>query len=289
MARRRTGLLKDLLKITAALPWWISVIFAVIAYSVLHPYSSLEMPINIAPGLLSIKIIEQTGRTFAYYGQYILPFLFLIGALVSLLKRRKRRDLIQMVGSGKSDDVLRDITWRDFELLVGEAFRMRRFSVVETGGGGADGGIDLVLKKDNEIFLVQCKHWRAYKVSVNIVRELLGVMVVKGAAGGFVVTSGVFTVEALTFAKGRNIELIDGSKLASMIEKARGVASISVSTAHSASRPSSQISIMSTPPPSCPQCGDRMTRRVAKKGTNVGIVFWGCSGFPKCRGILSID
>ena len=46
---------------------------------------------------------------------------------------------------------------------------MRGFSVAETGGGGADGGIDLKLKKGGEIFLVQCKQWRAYKVSVNIV------------------------------------------------------------------------------------------------------------------------
>ena len=78
-------------------------------------------------------------------------------------------------------------------MLVGEAFRMRGFSVAETGGGGADGGIDLKLKKGGEIFLVQCKQWRAYKVSVNIVRELFGVMSAQGATGGFVVTSGVFT------------------------------------------------------------------------------------------------
>ncbi|HNO75927.1 restriction endonuclease [Nitrosomonas mobilis] len=40
-----------------------------------------------------------------------------------------------------------------------------------------DNGIDLILKKDGEVFLIQCKQWWAYKVSVNIVRELLGVMV----------------------------------------------------------------------------------------------------------------
>ena len=44
----------------------------------------------------------------------------------------------------------------------------------ETGGQGADGGIDLVLRKGSERFLVQCKQWRAYKVGVNVVRELYG-------------------------------------------------------------------------------------------------------------------
>ena len=36
-------------------------------------------------------------------------------------------------------------------------------------------------------------------------------------AGGFVVTSGVFTKEAHAFASGRNIELLDGPALVAMI------------------------------------------------------------------------
>ncbi|WP_197714608.1 restriction endonuclease [Nitrosomonas supralitoralis] len=158
------------------------------------------------------------GRTFAYYGQYILPVLFLSGALASFFKQRKRKNLVRFAGSGK-----------------------------------ADGGIDWVLKKDDEIFLVQCKQWRAYKVSVTVVRELLGVMVTKGAAGGFVVTSGIFTSEAQSFAKGQNIELIDGSELRAMIGKTHGLTSNKVDRAKKnvlESTPST-----TTAEPSCPQCG----------------------------------
>lgn len=289
MARRKTGVLEDLLEITAALPWWMGATFAAITYGVLHQYASPEMSANDISAQIGHRVIEQISRTLAYYGQYILPLLFLFGALVSFLKRRKRMDLIQIVGNGKSSDVLRDITWRDFELLVGEAFRISGFSVAETGGGGADGGIDLVLKKDDEIFLVQCKQWRAYKVSVNVVRELLGVMVSKGATGGFVVTSGVFTTEARSFAKGQNIELIDGFMLTTMIEKARDIGSIRASTGQRISQESSEVLNKSTMIPNCPQCGDPMLKRIAKKGVNVGNVFWGCTGFPKCRGVRSVD
>ena len=74
------------------------------------------------------------------------------------------------------------MNWRDFELLVGEAFRLRGYTVTETGGGGADGGIDLQLTRGGETFLVQCKQWKAYKVSVNVVRELYGVMAAQAAA-----------------------------------------------------------------------------------------------------------
>lgn len=220
MARRKSSIVEDLLEITAALPWWMGVVLAIIAYGVLHQYASLGMPINPASGQRGYMVGEQMARAFAYYGQYILPLLFLTGAAASFLKRRKRRNLIDTVGSGKTDDALRNLTWRDFELLVGEAFRMRGFSVTETGGGGADGGIDLILKKEGKIFLVQCKQWRTYKVSVNVVRELLGVMAAKGAAGGFIVTSGVFTAEAQSFARGQNIELIDCKALATMIDQA---------------------------------------------------------------------
>lgn len=33
----------------------------------------------------------------------------------------------------------------------------------------------------------------------------------------------------------------------------------------------------------CPNCGGKMILRTAKKGSNIGRQFWGCSAFPKCR------
>jgi restriction system protein len=50
-------------------------------------------------------------------------------------------------------------------------------------------------------------------VGVDVVRELYGVMAATGAAGGFVVTSGRFTEDAASFARGRNVMLVDGPKL----------------------------------------------------------------------------
>ena len=38
----------------------------------------------------------------------------------------------------------------------------------------------------------------------------------------------------------------------------------------------------------CPKCGSEMVLRDTKKGDNLGKQFWGCSGFPKCRGIRSV-
>ncbi len=38
----------------------------------------------------------------------------------------------------------------------------------------------------------------------------------------------------------------------------------------------------------CPRCGKQLVLRTAKKGTNVGKQFYGCSGFPTCRYIRNV-
>jgi restriction system protein len=37
--------------------------------------------------------------------------------------------------------------------------------------------------------------------------------------------------------------------------------------------------------PACPECGKAMTRRRARSGKNAGRDFWGCPGYPECKGV----
>jgi restriction system protein len=53
------------------------------------------------------------------------------------------------------------MSWREFEILVCQGFRRKGFQVGELGGGGAGGGVDLVLRRGGEKHLVQSKQWRA--------------------------------------------------------------------------------------------------------------------------------
>jgi hypothetical protein len=41
--------------------------------------------------------------------------------------------------------------------------------------------------------------------------------------------------------------------------------------------------------PICKKCGSVMLLRTAKKGKNAGNQFWGCSHYPKCRGVVEVD
>ncbi|WP_249677593.1 topoisomerase DNA-binding C4 zinc finger domain-containing protein [Pseudomonas abieticivorans] len=40
--------------------------------------------------------------------------------------------------------------------------------------------------------------------------------------------------------------------------------------------------------PGCPHCKKPMVIKVARTGSNAGGNFWGCTDYPKCRGIRAI-
>ncbi len=106
------------------------------------------------------------------------------------------------------------------------------------------------------------------------VRELYGVMAAKGAVGGFVVTSGSFTEEATAFASGRNVTLVDGSKLFGLIQQAKAARSSQGSAkATVPKRPVTPFASSVGASTVCPTCSKSMVRRLAKRGDNAGNAF----------------
>ena len=300
--RRKSSTADDLMDLVARLPWWAGVALAVASYWVLHAVATRPLPSMQTGPQISDALPTMLWQGFATGGQYLLPFICLMGALASFLRRRKRNALFDTASQASGADALHDMSWQEFEMLVGEGFQRRGYGVRENGGGGADGGVDLVLTKGGERFLVQCKQWKAFKVGVTTVRELYGVMAADGATGGFVVTSGQFTKEASAFAAGRNIELVDGGLLLRLL--AEGRASRTTDPRH---HPASAAPPMAgagkAPPaaeidpplpsaaiePNCPRCAKPMIRRTARKGPTAGNAFWGCSNYSGgCRGTREI-
>ena len=289
---RKTSLAEDLLEIVSRMPWWVGVALALVSYLALHRFAAPHVTAAAQPGQVEAMVIQTLWRTLASVGQYILPLICLAGAGVSAWRRRQRSQLLAHVAQARSAEALDGMSWQQFEQLVAEGFRMQGYRVTETGGGGADGGVDLVLAKGTEKFLVQCKQWRALKVGVEIVRELYGVMAARGAAGGFVVTSGRFTDDASAFAAGRNLQLIDGPQLRALLQSARrGSQPTSAPPAHTAGQPSGTGPAIPTglSTPACPLCSQPMVKRTARRGTHAGAEFWGCSGYPACRGTRPAD
>lgn len=200
-----------LLSLIALLPWWASVATGIAGYFWLHSIAVTPLDAMLHSGQASVVEEAALWVTLATLGQYLLPLLCLVAAAISAFQRDQAAQRYGDVAS-RCDD-LSQIDWREFELLVTDYFRRQGFLAHLNGGGGADGGVDVVLQKGQDHYLVQCKHWRALRVGVQTVRELYGLMAAQRMAGGFVVTSGEFTAEARNFAQGREIVLINGRAL----------------------------------------------------------------------------
>ena len=287
MARRRkTSTFEDIVYIASRLPWWLSLIIALGAWLFFHSVATRPLPTLTDPKQFGDMLTGQVFRSLSLFLQYIIPIAFCFGAIGSLFGRFKRRKLMGDVARAiKPGKTIEGISWQQFEQLTGEAFRRQGFTVTETGGNGPDGGIDLVLHKDGEKYLVQCKQWRSLKVGVAVIREFFGVIAAEGAVGGFVVTSGAFTAEAKSFASGRGIRLVEGAELNCWIAASRSVQGKlpiidPVQTG--------LVLVREFNAPSCPVCRSAMQRRIAKRGVNIGNEFWGCSQYPKCREVVRI-
>lgn len=305
MSRKYASSLPVLMQLVSRLPWWLSVVLAVGSGWYLHSVAVGPVPVTALH--LDELLVASAFKGMARFGQFVVPALFIGGAVASVLARRKRRRLLDSITT-PGGNTLVSISWQEFELLVGEALRRKGFSVQEAGGAGPDGGIDLVARKDGEKYLVQCKQWRAVQVGVSVVRELYGVMAAEGAVGGFVITSGRFTKPATEFAAGRNVQLVDGillnrwiteasQSVASTEPQARVVVDVPqpIVVPEPVATPKVNVAPAPVPEkhiepqaPACPHCKKVMVMKVARTGPNAGGNFWGCGDYPKCRGIRAM-
>ena len=148
--------------------------------------------------------------------------------LVFWLGRQRSRDMRRARAASPNLMIapLTSLSRQQFDLLLTQAFRQRGYVIGEVAVGSqraSDIGVDLVLRRSGEYFLVHSKAWRVALVEASVVRELDQAMRAQHAAGGFVVTSGSFTREAMGFASGRKIQLIDGRTLREMLNDTSGL------------------------------------------------------------------
>jgi len=75
------------------LPWWMSVVLAIAAYVWLHSVATAEVTAIAQPGKMGEFVSQTLFCTLASVGQYLLPFIFLVGAAMSVYGRVKRQAL----------------------------------------------------------------------------------------------------------------------------------------------------------------------------------------------------
>ncbi len=277
MGRRRK---QNGIDIIAAMPWPVGVAAGLIGFLLVR--YGFAAWISHQGGPIAQGVSQGIGAMLWPLAWMVLVICW-IGAVASFVGSRHRRKLLDTRTDLES---LSQGGWRQFELLVGEAFRRQGYIVEETGLGGADGGIDLILRKDGRRTLVQCKQWKRQQIGVSVVREMAGLLAHHHAHAVKIVCIGSYTKDAERFAHGKPIELIGGPQLLQMIRAVQQDAAVTVPPV--TSQRIEPVLMTTTPPntapaPSCPRCGSALVPRMNRRTREP---FLGCSQFPKCRGAV---
>lgn len=157
MARRVSGL-EAFVTVFSRLPAWACLGLALaawFAFKALVSYCSSPPPAGAPPLDGMGRRILATPFLFAQYG---IPGLLVVSALIGATTRAsRRRKLAEAMAFPLT--TLEALSWREFEQLLADAFRQQGFAVTEGRGRGPDGGVDLRLRRDGQVHLVQAKHW----------------------------------------------------------------------------------------------------------------------------------
>ncbi|MGG0936474.1 restriction endonuclease [Brevibacillus centrosporus] len=132
-----------------------------------------------------------------------------------LREQNQREQLLQIQARGQIEK-LKTIDPFDFEIFISKFFTLKGFEATVTRKTG-DGGKDIILRKGNEIFIVECKRYNTPKVSRPDIQKFHSAIIDSKAKEGFFVTTGIFTQPALKYVEDKPIQLIDGTKLEQLI------------------------------------------------------------------------
>lgn len=269
MAKRKDGGFELL----ASMPWPVPLVLGVIGFLVVRYGIGWVTSISQNVYLAAIGR-ELSGKAYAPLAWIVLGLCWL-AALASYIGTKGRRRLLE---TQTDEESIRSLSWRQFELLVGEAFRRQGYAVQETGLGGADGGVDLVLRREGKLTLVQCKRWRTQRVDVKTVREMFGLLAHHQATAVKIIAVGRYTADAQRFAAGKPIELISGRALLDMVR------SVQTFVPERDAKP--QAAAFTEATPACPKCGKKMHQRANRRTKER---FWGCSAYPSCHGTRQLE
>ncbi|WP_205183602.1 restriction endonuclease [Burkholderia sp. LMG 13014] len=189
-------------------PWWLHLLLGVAAFAAFRVGLVRVLPASALPALADTATLGVLA--------WVLFGWFAALAARSAWRARQRHQWFRRMCDLAA---IKRLDWRRFEQLVAEAFSRQGFTAQLTGQGGADGGVDVVLRRRGVTLLVQCKQWQSSSVGVKVVREMFGLMAAHGADGIVVVCTGGFTRDALDFAQGRPVDLVDGEQLVGLMRE----------------------------------------------------------------------
>lgn len=136
-----------------------------------------------------------------------------VAAYLSWLSKKIGRGITMQIK--RKQKKLQDLSWQELEQVCLFMYG-QEWKVLQTGTGNKtgskDGGMDLLLKRQNHLKIVQVKHWKT-KIGVKTMRELYGLMIHQKAQSVDVVAPMGITKDAWAFIQGKPIRLIKAKEL----------------------------------------------------------------------------
>lgn len=140
------------------------------------------------------------------YGILLLYASFLISKTYTYIKSSKFYKLnIERLKQGiiQIED-LDELTPNEFEYWCGNFLDKEGFNNIYITPKESDGGKDIICNKANEIYYVECKRFvlsdeAKYQIDIEIAKKLIGSMASENITNGIIITSGIFTKEAINY------------------------------------------------------------------------------------------
>ena len=298
------------------MPLWVGLVMALVTYLILHQIS-IRPPVAVTgPGQMGAAATGGLFRVLAMFGQFVLPFAFGLGALISAFNtlsdkkplapaakrtggpivqgERKRPDHDcrsgkpvttdlpvpvpprHQVDNGWTPEILSALEWKRFETVCAEYLCLIGYDPKETRIG-ADGGVDIWIYKEGVERPFGIVQCKAWNTYKVGVKPVRELFGVMSAEK---VANGLFITSG-TFTS-EAIAFAEG-KLITLFSGQEFLAKIK----SLAEKDQTTLLKIATAgdyrTPTCPQCGIKMTLR---QGVNGKRAFWGCVTFPKCRATL---
>ena len=176
-------------------------------------------------------------------------------------------------------ELLGRLDWKRFEEVTTAYYRELGY-VAKHSGTGPDGNGAVLLYKSGRAqpaMVLQCRAWRPGPVGAESLRELSAVMATDQVGYGVFFTPGDFTAEAGAYAKGKILDLVDGSEF---INRIRQLAPAVQQTLLEEALQGDYTT------PTCPGCDIKMVPASEGSHPAEGGDYWVCRNRPQCERTL---
>lgn len=127
--RKRQSAYEEAIEVFSKLPWQACMILAVVSWIGFHWMSLIKPPEAHNIVEMSHSVWINLIKTVGMFMQYLAPLCLFLAALTSWLGKQRRQKMLSEAEHRTSSNHLQQLSWRQFEQLVGAYFEKQGYLV----------------------------------------------------------------------------------------------------------------------------------------------------------------